>query len=253
MMRASFSGDSLGPLQGRFLPRRHFVEHRTQGKHVGAGIELFTASLFRRHVGHRSSDDPRVRKHLSCFRWRPRVFASLAVQLGKAEIQYLDLTSPRYQKEVRRLDVSVKDPSRVRSSQSFGNLGAELRHLLGGHGLRIDPVLERLPFEKLHHHEAPSFVLPDVVEGADVRMAERRRGTRLPLEPLDGLGIARKFLGKKLDRHLTSKPRVLGPVDDSLSTAPEPLPYHIVGDSLAEHFSRAASLRQPLAATLAQE
>ena len=40
------------------------------------------------------------------------------------------------------------------------------------------------PFQMLHHHEVDAVLLADIEEDADVRMIQRRDGTRLTLEPL---------------------------------------------------------------------
>ena len=35
----------------RALPRRHFIEHRSRGVDIHAGIDVFPSELLRRHVG----------------------------------------------------------------------------------------------------------------------------------------------------------------------------------------------------------
>ena len=57
--------------------------------------------------------------------------------------------------------------------------------------------------------------LVDLVDIADVRVIEGRRGLRLLQEPLLGDGVPRQIRGEDLDRHLTVETRIPGEVDDT--------------------------------------
>ena len=72
---------------------------------------------------------------------------------------------------------------------------------------------ERLPFEQLHHQVVGAFVLPDVVEYADVRVIHRRDGARLALESLGGLRPIRDVGWQHLDRDCAVQPRVFRAID----------------------------------------
>ena len=58
-------------------------------------------------------------------------------------------------------------------------------------------------------------VLGDFVDGADVRMIERRGGPRFAAEPFDRgrVGVDRR--GQELQRHLASERQILGEVDNA--------------------------------------
>src|SRR5262249_53997898 len=62
------------------------------------------------------------------------------------------------------------------------------------------PLVERLSFEQLEHEERAAVLeLPGVVDVADVRAADGRRGAGLPEEALDDDGRRGQLLGEDLD------------------------------------------------------
>jgi hypothetical protein len=63
-------------------------------------------------------------------------------------------------------------------------------------------------------------VIGDFMDGADVRMVERRGGPRFAPEPLDHGGVA-GHRRQKLQRDLASKRQILGEIDDSHPAAAE--------------------------------
>ena len=64
--------------------------------------------------------------------------------------------------------VAVHDSLAVRGVEGVGDLQAQVQDLLGAEPPGADAVLQRLPLQALHDDEGPSFVLADVVDGADV-------------------------------------------------------------------------------------
>ena len=64
------------------------------------------------------------------------------------------------------------DALRVGGLQRVGDLDTQFQQLVGREGLGGDAMLERLPFQQLHHDEGLAFVSADVVNGADVGMVE---------------------------------------------------------------------------------
>src|SRR5262249_62391358 len=62
-------------------------------------------------------------------------------------------------KDVRGLDVSVDDASRVGSIEGIGDLNSKRQHLVDLHWLATDPVLQRQSIEKLHNDEVLTFAL----------------------------------------------------------------------------------------------
>jgi len=59
---------------------------------------------------------------------------------------------------------------------------------------------ERLPVEQFHGDEEVATILTDLVDVADIRVADARRRPRLSMEPLACL-LVRRRPGDGLDRH----------------------------------------------------
>ena len=76
-----------------------------------------------------------------------------------------------------------------------------------------DPRGERFALEVLHHQEIDVGFVTDVVQRADVRMAQRRDRARLALEPLLHLGVVSPMRRQHLDGDRSRQPRVRGFVD----------------------------------------
>ncbi len=62
----------------------------------------------------------------------------------------------------------MDDALRVGCLQSISNLNRHIEQSFGLKGFPGISVLERLPFQKFHGDERPTFVLVDVVNGADI-------------------------------------------------------------------------------------
>jgi hypothetical protein len=69
--------------------------------------------------------------------------------------------------------------------QRVSNLHAEVDELIDGKRPAANQMLQRLPFEPLHHDEVLVAVEADVVDRADVRVIECRRGARSALKAFD--------------------------------------------------------------------
>ena len=67
----------------------------------------------------------------------------------------------------------------------------------------------------LHDDERPAVVFADVVDGADVRVVERRCRLRFAGEPAQGLRFAGELVGDELESHEAAQARVLGLVHDA--------------------------------------
>ena len=85
--------------------------------------------------------------------------------------------------------------------------------LAPGQPLAVEALPQRLPLQQLHHGEADPAVLPEVVDGEDVRVRQRGDRLGLALEARRGLGLVGQALGQDLDRHVASEARVPRPVD----------------------------------------
>jgi hypothetical protein len=100
---------------------------------------------------------------------------------------------------------------------------------------REQTILEGLPFEELHDEELPALVLADVVDGADVRVIERGRRPRLAQQSIGRGAILGQRKRQELERHGSSEPKVLGPVDDPHTTPADLVDDPIVGNRRPDH------------------
>ena len=96
----------------------------------------------------------------------------------------------------------MNDAFRVRRIQCVRHLNSQIQNGRCFQRFALDALLESLPVQVLHGDEWSRFVFPDLVDGADVRVIERRCGSRFALESLDYLRITRQFLRQKLQSHL---------------------------------------------------
>lgn len=64
----------------------------------------------------------------------------------------------------------------------------------------------------LHHQVIDPFLMANVVQGADVRMAQAGDGLCFALETLAQLRIAGQMFGKNLDGNSAIKPRISGTI-----------------------------------------
>jgi hypothetical protein len=105
-------------------------------------------------------------------------------QFRQTEIQNLGVASLS-DKNVGRLYVAMHDSFGVRSIQCICNLNPQLQRLLKRQRLSGNALLQCLTVEKLHGDKLLAVLLADVVNGADVRVIERRCCLRFPPEPLE--------------------------------------------------------------------
>ncbi len=75
----------------------------------------------------------------------------------------------------------MHDPLRMGGFERVGNLSGEIDHLGNLEGRFQDPMLERLAVEELHDDEVPAVVGVNVIDCADARVVQRRRGLRFAL------------------------------------------------------------------------
>jgi hypothetical protein len=110
-----------------------------------------------------------------------------------------------------------------------------VQHQLHLQGLAGDPVLQRHAVQVFHHHEHPAAVFADVVQRADVRMAQSRRCPRLAPESLQRQPVPRQIVGQEFQRYESPQPRVLGLVNDAHATAAQFSRNPLVGDRGIDH------------------
>ena len=98
-----------------------------------------------------------------------------------------------------------------------------------------DAVLKGLTVEKFHHDEGQAFILPDLVDSADVGVVKRRCGPRFAAETFQRLRIAGDILRQKLERDEAAELGVFGLVDHTHPAAAQLLGNAVMRDGLADH------------------
>jgi len=103
------------------------------------------------------------------------------------------------------------------------------------HRAALDTVLQGLAFQVLHDDEGLSFMLTNVVDGADVGMVQCRRCSGFPLEPLQCLLVLGVFLRQKLQGHIATQAGVLSPVHHTHAPFTDLLQNLVMADGRADH------------------
>src|ERR1044072_2299202 len=107
----------------RIFATRHLVKNRAQAEEVASIIQLLTAQLLRRHVGHGSRYNVDLRHNARAFtrQW------SFLNRLGQSEVQHFHVAAgPDH--DVFRLDVAMDDAVSVRFSDGADDLAPYLYH-----------------------------------------------------------------------------------------------------------------------------
>jgi hypothetical protein len=107
----------------------------------------------------------------------------------------------------------MDDTGAMRLVERIGRLNRDRQRLIDGHPAFPQAIRQRLAFEILQHEEIDPVLMPDIVQGADVRMIQGGDGARLALEALAGRGIAADMRGEDLDRNHSIESRVARAID----------------------------------------
>src|SRR5207248_10810672 len=87
---------------------------------------------------------------------------------------YLEILATGSDKNVGWFDVPMDDPLRMGGVERVRDLDAQIEHHLDLQWFSSDLVLEGFPFQVLHGDEGLSFIFPNVVNRADIRVIECR-------------------------------------------------------------------------------
>ena len=90
-------------------------------------------------------------------------------------------------------------PSRCAAARASAIAIAIVRELRDGDRTSAESLLERFSVEILHHDDIVAFQGRDVVNGADVRVVQRRNGARLMLKTGPHLWVGVDATGRDLD------------------------------------------------------
>jgi hypothetical protein len=115
----------------------------------------------------------------------------------------------------------VNDAGAMGAIERVADLDAELQNFAERQRAAYEAIRERLALEQLHDQKVVSVVLPDVVEGTDVRMVQLRDRSRLALETDAQLFVAGEFGRKDLDRDAAIEARIARAIDLAHSAGAE--------------------------------
>ena len=124
----------------------------------------------------------------------------------------------------------------MRRVQRIGNLNGEAKEQFKFHRPARDPVLQGHAIQKLHGDEGAPVLFADFVDGADVRMIQRRSRSGFAPETFQCLRVASDFVGQELERDKAARRGVFGLVDHAHAAAAELFDDAVVRDRLADHW-----------------
>ena len=84
--------------------------------------------------------------------------------------------------------------------QRVRNLDRELQHLIQREWAFLQALGQRLAFQILHHEEVNSILMPDVVEGADMRMVQAGNRSCFALQSFAQVRLIGKMRRQNFDR-----------------------------------------------------
>ena len=159
----------------RPLPGCHLVQHESERKQIGAGVDRATAELFRRHVRQRAERRSRPGQRRVD---RARLVVMIAVGFRQTEVENLD-RALFGQEDVGWLQVAMDDAARVSSLEAIGEGDRVIEQCADGERTRAEHLVQRRAGQQLHHQIRMPRIGADIEQRADVRVIER--GDRAPL------------------------------------------------------------------------
>ena len=107
----------------------------------------------------------------------------------------------------------MNDAFLVRGGQAAGDRDGDLHGSAMGNRAALELRPEGLSLEQLGDRIRGALVAPEIVDGEDVRVVERRDRVRLPLETRERVGVLRQRFGEHLDRNVALQLRIPRLVD----------------------------------------
>jgi hypothetical protein len=89
-----------------------------------------------------------------------------------------------------------------------------------------------MSFQQFHSDEGSPVGLVDFVNGANVRVVQRRCGLGLPLEPAEGLRIVGEFVGKELQGNMATESQVFCLMHHTHAPTADPAQDAVMGNRL---------------------
>jgi len=119
------------------------------------------------------------------------------------------------EEQIRRLEITVNDPERMRLGDGLARFEDVADRLLDGErAALIEHLREIGPLEVFHHHVRRAVVRADVEYACDVLAVNLHRGACFAGESLHDLGVRRDLGQQELERDLLIELLVGGGDDD---------------------------------------
>src|ERR1700722_17085127 len=130
----------------------------------------------------------------------------------------------------------MNDAFRMQRFQRFPDLYRDVQYRVYFEGLAsMHPLLEALAFQFLHDNEGMAVVVLNVVNGADVRVVQAGRRSRLAFEAVQRLAVAYEIVRNELKSDMPAEAQVLGLVHHAHASAADFPDDAVMGDRLADH------------------
>jgi len=169
---------------------QHLEEHAPEGPDISPPVHRLAFGLFRRHIGRRAQDHPRLRLHVAergRIGQRRRRRRLRRQRLGQAKVQHLHLALAG-ELNVGRLQVAVNNAALVGVLDRLGELARQRHRLFQRQRPPPNALCQRLPLHQLHRQRA----VLEAVHRRDPGMVQRRQRLRLPSEALHRRPILRQ-------------------------------------------------------------
>ena len=207
--------------------RQHLEQDGAHREQIAPGVEAVAGHLLRSHVARGAEHHAGVRE--PAFGRGRAGHVGIAGIAGSREAEVEQLHAVGREEDVRRLQVAVHDPARVERLERGQHRERDRHRLRHAQRPALQPLAERLAFEQLHRDEELPLVLADVVELADVRVVDARRGPGLALEAL-ARGLVSAQRAHRLERDGAVEPLVARGVDDPHAALAELAGHLVVRD-----------------------
>ncbi len=210
----------------------HFIEHRAEGKQIRPLVERQAAHLLGRHVP--QCAEQTVRPGGARIGARRFVRPRRVRDFRQTEVEQLGRSAVR-DEDVAGFQIAVNDPVRMRGVERVGDRCRQLQKLGQRQRAAREAVAQAFALQKLHHEKRHAAFATHFVNRADVRMVERRRRARLPVESLHRAFIRQECRREELERHLAAQSRVLRAVDNAHAAGADLFDHAVGADGLANH------------------
>ena len=129
----------------------------------------------------------------------------------------------------------MNNPFSVSGVECVRNLDSQRQHRLHLQRTSDNAVLERHAIEKFHDDKRHSILLVDLMDGANIRMIQGRRGFGFALKSAQSLRIFGDIVGEEFESDEAPEFYVLGLIDHTHPAATQLLNDSVVRNDLTNH------------------